>query len=57
MCAMVIFTTQIIMIDITLLRFVMSPRNKCFGRLSLGFVYVNRSVLRLFVVDVLLRFT
>ena len=51
------FTTQIIMIDITLLRSVMSPRNKCFGRLSLGFVYANRSVLRLFVVDVLLRFT
>jgi hypothetical protein len=52
------FTTQIIMIDVTpLLRFVMSPRNKCFGRLSLVFVYANRSVLRLFLMDILLRFT
>ena len=50
------FTTQIIMIGVILLRFVMSPRNKCFGRLSPGFVYANRSVLRVFLMDVLLRF-
>ena len=46
------FTTQIIMIDVILLRFVMSPRNECFGRLSPGFVYADRSVLRLFVMDI-----
>lgn len=39
------FTTRTIMIGITLLRFVMSPRNKCSGRLSLGFAYADRSVL------------
>jgi hypothetical protein len=50
------FTTQIIIIGVTLLRFVMSPRNECFGRLSLGFVYADRSVLRLFLMDILLRF-
>ena len=50
------FTTQVIVIGVTLLRFVMSPRNKCFGRLLLGFVYANRFVLHLFRMDILLKF-
>jgi hypothetical protein len=50
------FITQIIMIGVTLLRSVMLPQNECFGRLSLGFVYADRSVLRLFLMDILLRF-
>ena len=46
------FINLIIMIYVTLLRSVMSPRNECFGRLSPGFAYADRSVLRLFVMDI-----
>jgi len=50
------FTTRIVIMDVTLLRFVMSPRNRCFGRLSPGFVYADRSVSCLLLKDILLRF-
>ena len=50
------FTTQIILIGVILPRSVMSLRNECFGRLSLGFVYADRFVLRLFLMDILLKF-
>ena len=50
------FMTRIIMIYVTLPRFVMSPRNGCFGRSSLGFVFADRFVLRLFLMDILLKF-
>jgi len=45
------FTAQIVMINVTLLRFVMLPQNGCFGRLSLGFVYADRSVFRIFLIE------